>query len=268
MTNPLDLGNSPQPALHVLQGILKDQSFALKGPEMKLGREGGDLDLNQYVQMSRLHARIFVENGVWNVQDLGSTNGTHINGERVVNRQLQDGDVLQLGDFTARVSLPGQHQSVTPPPLTQVVPPVAPATPAPTQHLPQQPPTGANPWPSQVPSGAYPPPYQAPPATHSSSNYQYNNYSSAPSANSGLATTGQTIATVAVCLMCVGIFPCLGWLNWVAIPLGGISAVLSLIALVTDQNSETRNSAIIGLVLGLVAASVGTFRLLLGGGIC
>ncbi len=193
MTNPLDLGNSPQPTLHVLQGILKDQSFALKVPEMKLGREGGDLDLSQYVQMSRMHARIFVENGVWNVQDLGSTNGTHINGERVVSRQLHDRDVLQLGNFSARISLPGQSRTVaaTGPALTQMAPDIAPLPP-PTQRLPHQPP--ANPWPSQappqVPPQVYPPPLpQAPPAAYPPPpHYQVNHYTQiTPPKNSGLA---------------------------------------------------------------------------------
>lgn len=274
MTNPLGIGNSPQPTLHVLQGNLKDESFSLKVPEMKLGREGGDLDLSQYAQMSRMHARIFVENGVWNVQDLGSTNGTHVNGERVVSRRLQDGDTLQLGNFSARVSLPGQHQLPSHSPLTQVAPPVAPGTPPPTQRLPQQLPqtTPANPWPSQpapqIPSLGYPQPHQAPPGAYPPSNYQYNNYSSAPSSNSGLSTTGQTLATVALCLMCMGLIPCFGWINWAAIPLGGISAILSLISLSTDQDSPTRNNAVIGLVMGLIAVVVGSVRLFLGMGMC
>lgn len=68
--------------------------------------------------------------------------------------------------------------------------------------------------------------------------------------------------------MCVGLIPCLGWLNWLAIPLGGISAVISLISLITESNSPTRNNAVIGLVMGLIAACIGTVRLLMGGGIC
>jgi hypothetical protein len=280
MTNPLGIGTNPQPTLHVLQGNLKDQSFSLKTPEMKLGREGGDLDLTQYVQMSRLHARIFVENGMWNVQDLGSTNGTHINGERVVSRRLQDGDVLQLGNFSARISLPGQAQNtsrssrtqVAPPQLTQSAPPIPSPTTAPTQHLPPQLPIGNTPWPSQatpqVPPQAYSPPPQTPPGAYSSSNYQFNNYSSAPPSSSGLTATAQTISTVALCLMCVGLIPCLGWLNWAAIPLGTISAVISLISLITEPHSTTRNSAVTGLIMGLLAAVIGTFRLILGAGMC
>lgn len=274
MTNPLEIGNGPHPTLHVLEGPLQGKSIPLKAPETKLGREGGDLELSQYTQMSRLHSRIFVENGVWNVQDLGSTNGTHVNGERVVSRRLQDGDILKLGNFSARISLPGQPRSTaaTTPPLTQVAPPVAP-TPPPTQRLPQQPPAppAGNPWPSQappqVPPQAYQPPQQYPAPIPAPQHYPPPAPPQAAPSN-GLSTVGQTLSTVALCLMCVGLIPCLGWLNWFTIPIGGISAVISLIALLTDQNSSSRNSAVIGLVMGVVAAGVGTFRLLIGGGVC
>jgi pSer/pThr/pTyr-binding forkhead associated (FHA) protein len=195
MTNPLEIGSGSSATLHVLQGALQGKTIPLRAPEMKLGREGGDLDLSQYVQMSRLHSRIFVENGVWNVQDLGSTNGTHVNGERVVSRRLQDGDVLQLGNFTARISLPDQRQNTARPGMTQLAPPVVPTTP-PTQRLPEQPPIAApvNPWPSQpappVPPQAYPPPIQqAPPAAYPPPpHYQVNHYTQiTPPKNSGLA---------------------------------------------------------------------------------
>gem|GEM_PF-1651668 len=278
MTNPLEIGRGPQPTLHVIEGALQGKSIPLKAPETKLGREGGDLDLSLYTQMSRMHSRIFVENGVWNIQDLGSTNGTHVNGERVVSRRLQDGDVLKMGNFSARISLPGQPRTVaaTGPALTQVAPDIAPMPP-PTQRLPHQPPQAppANPWPTQgppqVPPQAYPPPAAYPPPQQYPAPIPGPHYYPPPApvaTDSGLSTTGQTLSTVALCLMCVGLFPCLGWLNWAAIPLGGISAILSLISLITDQNSATRNTAVIGLVMGLIAVVVGTFRLILGAGLC
>src|SRR5690606_3810797 len=131
---------------------------------------GGDVDLSQYTQMSRAHSRIFVENGIWNIQDLGSTNGTHVNGVRVVSRRLQDGDIVKMGNFSARISFPGQPRSAAASgsTLTQVAPDITPMSP-PTQRLPHQPPQAppANPWPSQpappMPSQAYPPPVGYPP---------------------------------------------------------------------------------------------------------
>jgi pSer/pThr/pTyr-binding forkhead associated (FHA) protein len=53
---------------------------------------------------SARHARIEVRaDGVW-VQDLESTNGTYVNGSRVVGAQrLDTGDVLRVGETDLRV---------------------------------------------------------------------------------------------------------------------------------------------------------------------
>lgn len=170
MTNPLEVAGDSGAMLHVLQGALQGQAVRLQAPEMRLGREDGDLDLGQYVQMSRQHSRLFLENGTWNIQDLGSTNGTLVNGERVISRRLQDGDVLQMGNFTARVSLPHQQRSVPRPDMTQLAPPLA-TTPPPTQRLPQQSlPQPGNPWPSQ-PAPQFPAPPPPPPVQYPAQPY-------------------------------------------------------------------------------------------------
>jgi hypothetical protein len=48
--------------------------------------------------VSRRHARLRFRDGSWALQDLGSTNGTTINGLRVGRCQLRAGDHLMLGD--------------------------------------------------------------------------------------------------------------------------------------------------------------------------
>ncbi len=48
-------------------------------------------------QVSRQHARIFWEGGAYVVEDLGSKNGTHVNGQRVQGKViLRDGDEIQI----------------------------------------------------------------------------------------------------------------------------------------------------------------------------
>lgn len=48
--------------------------------------------------LSRLHARIYVEGQSWKIVDLGSTNGTFVNGEPVdAPRELVEGDRIQMG---------------------------------------------------------------------------------------------------------------------------------------------------------------------------
>lgn len=53
--------------------------------------------------ISRNHARITVEDGVLVVEDLGSTNGTSVNGERVQKRAVKDGDEIGFDRYRFRV---------------------------------------------------------------------------------------------------------------------------------------------------------------------
>ncbi|PKN55735.1 MAG: hypothetical protein CVU56_19980 [Deltaproteobacteria bacterium HGW-Deltaproteobacteria-14] len=58
------------------------------------------------INVSRKHAVIEQrENGQWRITDLGSTNGTIVRGERVVQGDLHDGDRLVLGTTTLIVHL-------------------------------------------------------------------------------------------------------------------------------------------------------------------
>lgn len=73
--------------------------------ELMIGRaaEGeGTLDGDQ--ELSRRHARITRANGVLTIEDLGSTNGTYVNGERISGpRQLCHGDSIVVGGTTIGV---------------------------------------------------------------------------------------------------------------------------------------------------------------------
>jgi hypothetical protein len=46
---------------------------------------------------SRRHAQILRQNGTWTLTDLGSTNGTQLNGQVVQQRELVDGDRVTIG---------------------------------------------------------------------------------------------------------------------------------------------------------------------------
>jgi hypothetical protein len=53
------------------------------------------------VTLSRRHAQVVVTNGVATVEDLGSKNGTHVNGQPVAERvALRDGDEIEVGSVT------------------------------------------------------------------------------------------------------------------------------------------------------------------------
>jgi pSer/pThr/pTyr-binding forkhead associated (FHA) protein len=51
------------------------------------------------------HGRIEVRAGAFWISDLGSTNGTLVNGEPVIERQLLDGDLIAIGQNTIRFTI-------------------------------------------------------------------------------------------------------------------------------------------------------------------
>ena len=82
--------------------------FAL-GEETVLGRDpAAEIVLaDPKGELSRRHARIGVTGGVVVVEDLGSTNGTLLNGERIGEaRALHSGDRIEIGDYVLEFSSP------------------------------------------------------------------------------------------------------------------------------------------------------------------
>jgi pSer/pThr/pTyr-binding forkhead associated (FHA) protein len=69
------------------------------GPEVTVGRAAGcHIALPDDTFVSQLHARVFERSGQVYVEDLGSTNGTYVNGHRVsAPTPMHKGDSLQVG---------------------------------------------------------------------------------------------------------------------------------------------------------------------------
>jgi signal transduction histidine kinase/pSer/pThr/pTyr-binding forkhead associated (FHA) protein len=78
--------------LLVLQGPDKGRRFELPDKPALVGRESRQLPLGDNT-VSRRHAELLPTPEGWILRDLGSSNGTHINGVRMTNRYL-----LKLGD--------------------------------------------------------------------------------------------------------------------------------------------------------------------------
>ncbi len=64
---------------------------------LTLGRVAGCDIVIDDTKASRRHARIVAQDGVVEVEDLGSSNGTMLNGKPVQRRVLRDGDEIQIG---------------------------------------------------------------------------------------------------------------------------------------------------------------------------
>ena len=80
-----------------LTGQYKGQEFKLEPGQHVIGRgEDSDLQLLD-PRVSRQHARLTIASGACRVEDLGSTDGTYLNGERVTEAALKDGDKLRFG---------------------------------------------------------------------------------------------------------------------------------------------------------------------------
>jgi FHA domain-containing protein len=82
----------------------KGEMLPLTG-EVTVGRGGGcGLVLTDDSYVSQLHARLYQRNGESYVEDLGSTNGTYVNGERIdAPARLRRGDQVQFGQTVAEV---------------------------------------------------------------------------------------------------------------------------------------------------------------------
>lgn len=79
-------------------GTASSQEFALTQPEIIIGRDASVGLTLSFPGVSRRHARLMREGEVYILEDLGSSNGTYLNGERLVERSpLKSGDQIRLG---------------------------------------------------------------------------------------------------------------------------------------------------------------------------
>ncbi len=85
--------------LVVLNGEMANWEFNLEGEEMMLGRRrGNDITLPADRRISRTHARLFLRDGEWHIEDAGSANGTFVNDRRVHGPvKLRVGDRIRVG---------------------------------------------------------------------------------------------------------------------------------------------------------------------------
>lgn len=67
----------------------------LKGQLMVGRRESCDIVL-RFPNVSGSHCELSIDGGYWTVRDLGSSNGTKVNGTRVSEQRLEPGNVLTV----------------------------------------------------------------------------------------------------------------------------------------------------------------------------
>src|ERR1700736_4549793 len=77
-----------------------DQRLPLAGKTLSLGRAKQNNVVFTSDKVSRRHALVHAQGAAeFSLVDLGSSNGTHLNGRRVIQPvPLQNGDVIQIGE--------------------------------------------------------------------------------------------------------------------------------------------------------------------------
>ena len=84
-------------SLFVIQGRDQGRRFDLGPTPRSIGRDGSAEITVRDHEVSRKHAEFQIENGLAYVVDLGSSNGTWVNGQRVERHELKTGDRVQIG---------------------------------------------------------------------------------------------------------------------------------------------------------------------------
>jgi transcriptional regulator with GAF, ATPase, and Fis domain len=68
------------------------------GEPVAIGRDAScDLPVDDH-ECSRLHARIWAENGRWCIEDCASRNGTQLNSQPIERSELEPGDLIRIGE--------------------------------------------------------------------------------------------------------------------------------------------------------------------------
>ena len=87
------------PQIRVLSGFQQGHVYPLSNGKMIIGRDPkSDIRLAIDSPASRQHAALYPDSEGWRIQDLGSTNGTLLNDERLADSPISVGDRVIIGD--------------------------------------------------------------------------------------------------------------------------------------------------------------------------
>ena len=93
----VDMPRDEKAFILFISGPLMGKMYLLERDSTVIGRSD-DVDISiPDSRISRHHLRIIQEGGEVVIEDMGSTNGTFVNGERITSTRLRDGDRVTVG---------------------------------------------------------------------------------------------------------------------------------------------------------------------------
>ena len=154
----------PRALLIETRGAMIGRAFPVVATALSMGRDADCTVVIASARASRRHCEIRPETTGLFLHDLGSGNGTFVNGERIRARELRPGDLIDVGDEQFRIDAPMASLPAATPPAsahpayaeTAIAPPVAayaspPAQPTPSPARSSEP-TAGGPQPSRAKS--------------------------------------------------------------------------------------------------------------------
>jgi len=93
-------------AITLKQETPLSKNFSFDTPEVTIGRNNKNQLVLDDSSVSGYHASLMYKHDQWWLEDRQSTNGTYLNGERIIAPTvLTDSDLLQIGEIALTVSL-------------------------------------------------------------------------------------------------------------------------------------------------------------------
>lgn len=125
---PSLIEQDPVPVIEIVQGNEKGRSYRFERSSMSIGRGlDNDVVLTD-IAVSRRHVKMTRNGNEITIEDLGSGNGTVVNGSKIQTSVVSGADRIEVGNTVFRLSFPGQD-SHPPQPLSSEPPPPQPSGP-------------------------------------------------------------------------------------------------------------------------------------------
>jgi pSer/pThr/pTyr-binding forkhead associated (FHA) protein len=97
--------------LTVISGSNRGSSYALQAGELSIGRQAGNTIVLQSSKVSKRHCSLTVSGDEIVLKDLGSSNGTFVNGILTKLRKIKPGDRISVGEYVFELTEASKRQA-------------------------------------------------------------------------------------------------------------------------------------------------------------